>query len=113
MSRSPKKFDLYTFVAGAALEAEAPFPLQCNCGGIVTIMPPFQDEYVVCPRCESTIKMIVIQGDPGYIIGADPDGTPRLLPVQGGSQPHPSTLSQSERDSILASVQAQLGKTEG
>ncbi len=52
--------------------------------------------------------MLVIEGDPGYIIGADPDGTPKLLPVQGSSKPHPSKLSSSERHAILAKVQEQL-----
>jgi hypothetical protein len=108
MPQKSKQFDLYTFVAAAALEAGKAFPLECNCGGVVTIMPPFQDEYVVCPRCESKIKMLVIEGDPGYIIGADPDGTPKLLPVQGSSKPHPSRLTGAERDAILAQVQAQL-----
>ncbi len=108
MPQKPKQFDLYTFVAGAALETGKPFPLECNCGGVVTIMPPFQDEFVICPRCESKIRMLVIEGDPGYIIGADPDGTPKLLPVQGSSKPHPSKLSPSERDAILAQVQAQF-----
>ena len=93
MPQQPDRFDLYTFVAGAALECGNPFPLKCNCGGVVTIMPPFQDEYVVCPRCESRIKIIVIEGDPGYIIGADPDGTPKLLPVQGSCKTDPSKLS--------------------
>jgi hypothetical protein len=110
MPPKQEKFDLYTFVAGAALQAGKPFQLECNCSGIVTIMPPFQDEYVVCPRCESRIKMIVIEGDPGYIIGADPDGTPKLLPVQGSSKPHPGKLSATERDAILAQVQAQIGR---
>jgi len=109
MPQKTKHFDLYTFIAGAALEAGKPFPLECNCGGVVTIMPPFQDEYVVCARCESTIRMLVIEGDPGYIIGADPNGTPNLLPVQGSSKPHPSKLSASEREAILAEVRAQLG----
>ena len=27
--------DLYTFVAGAALEKDTPFRLECNCGGVV------------------------------------------------------------------------------
>jgi hypothetical protein len=109
MPQKPKQFDLYTFVAGAALEAGKPFQLECNCGGVVTIMPPFQDEYVVCARCESRIKMLVIEGDPGYIIGADPDGTPKLLPVQGSSKPHPSKLSEAEREAILEQVRAQFG----
>ncbi|MDH1674464.1 hypothetical protein [Comamonas aquatica] len=97
-----KKFDLYTFVAGQALEGGIPFPLECNCGGTVTIMPPFQDEYVVCPSCEATIKMLVLEGDPGYVLGADPEGTPKLLPVQGSRMPSPSELSAREREEILA-----------
>lgn len=103
-----KSFDLYTFVAGAALETGKPFPLECNCGAVVTIMPPFEDEHVVCARCEATIKMLVIEGDPGYIIGQDPDGQPTLLPVQGSSKPHPSQLSREERETILAGVKKQL-----
>lgn len=108
MPKKLKHFDLYTFVAGTALETGKPFQLECNCGGVVTIMPPFQDEHVVCPCCESRIKVLVIEGDPGYIIGADPDGTPKLLPVQGSSKPHPSRLSAIERDAILTQVKAQF-----
>ncbi len=106
----PKKmeFDLYTFVAGAALEGAKPFPLNCNCGGVVTIMPPFEDEYVICPRCESRIRMMVIEGDPGYVIGGDEKGDPRLLPVQGSSQPNPSQLSEQQRESILAEVRGKI-----
>jgi len=108
MPPKKKQFDLYAFVAGAALEAGSPFQLECNCGGVVTIMPPFQDESVICARCESKIRMLVIEGDPGYIIGADPDGTPRLLPVQGSAKPHPSKLTAAELDAILAQVTEQL-----
>jgi hypothetical protein len=107
-----KKVDLYTFVAGSALTADSPFGLECNCGGVVTILPPFQDEFVICPQCESTIRMLVIEGDPGYIIGADADGSPKLLPVQGSSKPHPATLSAAERDTILAQVREQIAKRE-
>lgn len=110
MTPKPIQFDLYTFVAGVALEAGKPFQLDCNCGGVVTIMPPFQDEYVICARCESKIRMLVIDGDPGYIIGANNDGTPNLLPVQGSSKPHPSKLTATERDAILAQVRAQLNR---
>jgi hypothetical protein len=112
MAQKKKEFDLYTFVAGAALEKDKPFQLECNCGGVVTIMPPFQDEYVVCARCESKIKMLVIEGDPGYIIGADSDG-PKLLPVQGSSQPHPNMLPDSEREAILADIRARFAKKKG
>jgi hypothetical protein len=113
MPKSRQTFDLYTFVAGAALEGGKPFALECNCGAVVTIMPPFQDESVVCPRCESTIRMLVVEGDPGYIIGRGPDEKPTLLPVQGSSKPHPSQLSQQERDAILARVSEQISKARG
>lgn len=110
MSSVNPKFDLHTFIAGAALEKGEPFPLECNCGGVVTIMPPFQDEFVVCPRCESRIRMLVIEGDPGYIIGAEADGTPMLLPVQGSASIHPNKLSPAERAEIIARVRAQMEK---
>lgn len=100
------EFDLYIFVAGSALEKSEPFQLHCNCGGVVTIMPPVQEEYVVCPRCESKIRMLVIEGDPGYVIGATPDGEPTLLPVQGSSAPHPSTLSPEKREAILSDIKS-------
>lgn len=113
MSQKSHQFDLYTFVAGASLKAGKPFPLECNCGGIVTIMPPFQDEFVICARCERKIKILVLDGDPGYIIGADSDGTPKLLPVQGSSKQHPNLLSARERDAILAQAMAQCVKKDG
>jgi hypothetical protein len=111
--KNRQTFDLYTFVAGAALEHGKPFALECNCRAVVTIMPPFQDESVVCPRCESTIHMLVVEGDPGYIIGRGPDDMPTLLPVQGSLKQHPSQLTQQERDAILASVSEQISKTRG
>ena len=104
MSQKSIKYDLCTFVADDALETGKPFPLKCNCGGVVTIMPPFQEEYVVCACCEANIKVIVIEGDPGYLIGTDSDGTPMLLPVQGSLSPHPNKLSADERKKILDAV---------
>lgn len=112
MPKQKQIFDLYSFVAGVALEDGKPFQLTCNCRGVVTIMPPFQDESVVCPQCESRIKMLVIEGDPGYIIGRDADGSPTLLAVQGSSSPHPASLSADERGSILAETLKQLDTKE-
>jgi hypothetical protein len=108
LKKSKKKTTMYTFVAGAALEAGEPFMLGCNCGAFVTIMPSFQDEYVICPRCRATIRMLVVEGDPGYIIGAGPDGNSTLLPVQGSSKPHPNQLSKEEREAILSKVREQI-----
>jgi hypothetical protein len=104
MPRTKKQYDLYTFVAKAALDKGEPFQLHCNCGGIVTIMPPFQDEYVVCPRCEFKIRMFVLEGDPGYVIGRV-KGEPTLLQIQGSKAPHPSTLSKEKRESMLSDLE--------
>lgn len=100
------QFDLYTFVAGAALKTGEPFQLSCNCGGRITIMPPFQEESVVCPSCELTIKILVLDGDPGCIIGADENGKPRLIPVQGSKQKQPDEMSEQEISNILKNIPA-------
>jgi len=80
------KPDLFTFVAEIAVQRGDPIPITCNCGGVITIMPPLQEELVVCPRCESRIKMLVLSGDPGYVMGRAPNGEPMLIPVQGSSK---------------------------
>jgi len=49
---------LYTFIAGIAIQGNNPFIVQCNCGGEITIMPPMQENQVVCPMCETTIKLL-------------------------------------------------------
>ena len=66
MSENNEK-NLYSFVAGKAIEGKNPFPLNCNCGGRITIMPPFQEKKVICPICESIIHILVVEGDPGYV----------------------------------------------
>jgi hypothetical protein len=75
------KPDLFTFVAEIAVQRGDPIPVTCNCGGVITII-----ELVVCPRCESRIKMLVLSGDPGYVMGRAPNGEPMLIPVQGSSK---------------------------
>lgn len=95
---------LYTFIAGASIRENIPFPVNCNCGGVITIMPPMQEDKVVCPKCEAIIKMLVIEGDPGYVIGKDSKGAPTLLPVQGSESKPISMHTQAERDEILIKV---------
>ena len=99
---------LYTFIAGAAIEGNDPFIVKCNCEGEIRIMPPMQENQVICPVCESIIKMIVIDGDPGYVIGQTPDGETTLLPVQGSKSKPLNMLSKEERDSILKEVKEEL-----
>lgn len=105
MKKKPENlFHFYTFVAEDALKTGDPFQLSCNCGGKVTIMPPIQEDSVVCPLCESTIKMLVIEGDPGCIIGADEEGKPMLIPVQGSQKKQPCEMSEQEIHNILKDI---------
>jgi hypothetical protein len=107
----PKKLkpDLFTFVAGVAAERNEPLPITCNCGGLITIMPPIQENVVVCARCESRIKILVLEGDPGYVFGADPNGEPMLIPVQGSSK-EKLEISDEERQKALEDVRSRFGK---
>jgi hypothetical protein len=97
------KPDLFTFLAGIAVERGDPIPVTCNCGSVITIMPPLQEELVVCPKCESRIKLLVLTGDPGYVIGRAPNGEPMLIPVQGSS-PEKLAISDEQRKSMLEKI---------
>jgi hypothetical protein len=94
--------NLVTFLSGPALKKGKPFPVRCNCAATITLMPPFEEEQVICPDCEASIKLLVIDGPVGYVYGRDPDGTPRLIHVQGSSSPHPDTLSPERRAELLS-----------
>ncbi|SRR5258708_29223437 len=97
------KPDLFTFLAGFALERGDPIPITCNCRGMITIMPPLQEELVICPRCESRIKLLVLAGDPGYVMGRAPSGEPMLIPVQGSSK-EKLEISDDERRKALEEI---------
>ena len=102
------KPDLFTFVAGVAVERNEPLPITCNCGGVITIMPPLQEQVVVCARCESRIKILVLGGDPGYVFGSDPSGEPMLIPVQGSSK-EKLEISDEERRKVLDDARKRFG----
>ena len=92
----PEKFDMYTFVAGAALKDGTTFHIRCNCGGRAPITPPLATDFVICPDCGTSIKFLVMEGDPGYVVGQAPDGEPMLIPVQG-TKAKPPTPEQRAR----------------
>jgi len=99
---------LFTFVAEDAIKNSDTFTLNCNCGGSVIIMSPFQEKEVTCPECESLIKILIVSGDPGYVIGADENGEPKLLPVQGSKAQPIELLTESEKNKILQKVKNQM-----
>lgn len=106
--REKLKPDLFTFVAGVAVERNEPLPISCNCGGVITVMPPLQEQVVVCARCESRIKVLVLEGDPGYVFGSDPSGEPMLIPVQGSSK-QKLDISDEERRKALEDARKRFG----
>jgi hypothetical protein len=59
-------------------------------------MPPMQEDIVVCPRCESRIKINVLSGEPEYVMGMSPGGEPMLIPVQGSAK-EKLEISEEER----------------
>lgn len=97
------KPDLFTFVAEVAVKRGEPLPITCNCGGVITIMPPLQEELIVCAKCESRIKLLVLSGDPGYVFGKAPNDEPMLIPVQGSSK-EKLDISPEERKRLLDEI---------
>jgi len=97
-----RKSDLYALVAGDAIERAhvdgSEFEVTCNCGGKA---PLIADQPIRCPQCLRSIAVIVLEGDPGYVLGAEPSGEPRLLPVQGSTTRPLSSLSPAEYRRIL------------
>lgn len=105
-----RKSDLYAFVAGDAVEAckrsGTVFQVKCNCGGEV---PLLVGQPLRCLACLRSIGVLVLDGDPGYVVGSV-DGTPALLPVQGSQAPPLSSLSVEERERMLQQAIRNLPK---
>lgn len=103
-------YDLHTFIAESALRPGMAFNVQCNCGGVAPVTPPLKTEFVVCPKCLSKIRLLILEGDPGYILGRDPQsGKEFLIRAQGSSVPPPETLPDKERARIIAKMKKATG----
>jgi hypothetical protein len=104
-SSSDGPYDLHTFVAEAALQPGKAFPLRCNCGGVAPVVPPMGSDSVTCPGCGARIRVMVLEGDPGYLLGQDPKtGREFLFQAQGSSGPPPQTLPPEEQARIIAEM---------
>ena len=58
----------------------------------------------------------MVDGDPGYVIGCDPSGNPRLLPVQGSSAKPLKKMTLAAQQEMLEKVKRQVethGKNHG
>ena len=79
----PLNQELITFISGKKLSENDGIPIFCNCGCVAILKKGFEGERWRCFGCGSTIKMLALDGDSGYVFGSNPDGSPRLIPVQG------------------------------
>ena len=109
--------EMFTMVAGGALEADTVFNLRCNCGGNAPVTPTSVVGFCyskkggptrsvgklegLCERCGTTIKAMVLEGDPGYVLTILPQGS-TSVPV--------SQLSPEERAEILAQLKEHRGE---
>lgn len=106
-SSSDGPFDLHAFVAEAALKPGEAFLLRCNCGGVAPIVPPLSSDAVTCPDCGARIRVMVLEGDPGYMVGQDPKtGREFLFQAQGSSAPPPQILPPDEQARIISTIKA-------
>lgn len=122
-TRNHTMSELYTFVAGGALEADATFNVKCNCGGDAPITPRSTAGYgfskkgpevkVVdkietrCPRCGTKITATVLEGDPGYVLTSR-EGIEALFLPQGSTSKPVSELSEVERRAIIAEMKRRI-----
>ena len=117
--------DLYTFVAGAALEQDTLFNLKCNCGGNAPVVPKSVAGFgygkkggamkivaqldTKCPECAKTIRANVIEGDPGYVLTSN-GGVESLMLPQGSTSAPVSDLSDDEQLGIINQMKKDVAK---
>jgi hypothetical protein len=81
---------LVAFIAGDALKTGKPFFVTCNCGQKIPLPQPL--EFLNCPRCASSIKPIVLEGNPSHVaMGDSKTGPPKPAPVQGFDSTKPKS----------------------
>lgn len=115
--------ELYTFVAGGALENDDTFNVKCNCGGDAPIRPKSTAGYgfskkgpeikvvdkidSVCGSCGTKITATVLEGDPGYLLTSN-GGVESLFLPQGSTSPPVSELSPQERAAIIKEMKTRF-----
>jgi hypothetical protein len=121
------KQPLYTFVAGGAWEEGVTFNVKCNCGGDAPLTPQSVKGYgyskkasaakvvdqleTQCQACKTTIKVSVLEGDPGYVLTRT-SGVDSLLRPQGSTAKPVSKLTADERQQIIAEIKNTINPPE-
>jgi hypothetical protein len=93
----PRNQQFVTFVSGKKLAENVGVPIFGNCGCIAVLKKGFKRDSWKRFGCGSTIKMLALKGDPGYVAGLNPDGTPMLIPVQGSEAKSMEELTVDEK----------------
>jgi hypothetical protein len=115
--------ELYTFVAGGALESDATFNVKCNCGGDGPIKPKSTAGYgfskkgarltvvdkieTKCTACGTKITASILEGDPGYVLTST-KGVEAIFLPQGSTSRPVSDLTPEERAQIIKEMKARM-----
>lgn len=115
--------ELFTFVAGGALESDSIFNVKCNCGGDAPIKPESTAGYgfskkglevrvvdkieTKCSACGTKITATILEGDPGYILTAN-NGHEALFLPQGSTSVPISDLMPTEQAKIIKEMKGRI-----
>lgn len=73
---------LMTFVAAKSMERCGSVRINCNCGAEVDYRTADRTNVVQCLRCRTSIGLLAVTGDGKGVSIMNPDGSPRMVPIQ-------------------------------
>lgn len=103
---------LYTFISNKAIQSGDGIPIVCNCTFMSLWIPKRASGVVdrmTCWACGSSIRLLALEGDAGYVIGRVDDKT-TLFDVQASTVVPSSRLSEAERNKIIRELEEKRGE---
>lgn len=98
----------YFFITKNHVESQKIINLKCNCGTINYWKPPHDSSALYCKNCGSKFELIVMEGDPGYIITSN--GPVKVI---GSSVPDFNELSVEEQNNLIKKCEEVINKNNG
>jgi hypothetical protein len=98
--RNPQ--ELTTFISSTAVEEGEGIPISCNCSFMSLWLPKRGQtvEQMVCWACGSSIRLLLLEGDGGYVPGRVA-GKTELFDIQASKSVPAWRLPQGEREKII------------
>jgi len=94
--------DLTTFISNEAVQSDEGIPIMCNCSFMSLWIPKRGSaiEHITCWACGSSIRILGLEGDGGYIFGKV-NGKTTLFDVQASKALPSWRLPEGEREQII------------